>query len=667
MTLTTARFDDLRQRLTDLRARFADVGGRAASTARDMATTVVPSEALLDELTAVSRDFATLRDVLVEQGSTLEPPPDAGSLTTLGSLDEVVVSLERAEAERARRAAWEAARESALGVLDKVMALIHREDKELPALAECQAKARELHGSLSSAPPADLEHETTMLPGRVRAFGELVTLAEGWNRLDDERCAFLQDAITQNFGRALALAALRGKLGHEGEVFTPEPRRGRGDFVAAPPGYAGSQPVGGAETAAGVPTTGYVPAAAAPGAAAPTMPGTPGPVVTAPPGSAAAASGVPGVAAGAPVAGAPAAGPSAGVVVTTPGGTVGSAGAVPAAGGVAMPGAPLVVEIRLSGERVQVETADERRAREDLLERLAADTAQWWLRARAGWESLVERGTPPRDAAREALTRFPYLLSVPLARSDEFENGGLAEGYAILLQRLEKDEPGFVREALTRLNPQFTTRARDEKYPLGQELYLYVVAEGRLYKTYPDFLRDIIVHVLPEPGVWLQGGIAEAEDSTTIATRGDDPGERRQHAQTLTEAAERFTTHTFTVTTGPLTTRFFAVQAAAELADPTDVEIRLKENDAPTDHAWIVVTPMTGKPDAPRRHRVGGTKVEALGKQCRAVWIAAFNSDPNNDRRYELTVALKRKTPPPPKPEAKAAEASKPSPFGRRR
>ena len=659
MTLTSARFDDLRQRLTDLRARFADVGGRAATAARDMATTLVPSEALLGELASVSRDFADLRDVIVEQGSTLDAPPDAGSLTTLGSLDEIVVSLERAEAERARRAAWDAARESALGVLDKVMALIHREDKELPALAECQAKAREVHASVSSAPPADLEHATTMLPGRVRAFGELVTLAEGWNRLDDERCAFLQDTITQNFGRTLALAALRGKLGHEGEIFTPEPRRG---YV--PPQPAGYAPPG-AEAAAGGPAAGYVSAPGAPGAPTPVAPGAPpSPVVSAPPGIAAAAYGAP---AATPPAGAPPGAPSAGVVVTTPGGTVGSAGAVPAASGVAVPGAPLVVEIRLSGERVQVETADERRAREELLERLAADTAQWWLRARAGWESLVERGTPPRDAAREALTRFPHLLSVPLARSDEFENGGLAEGYAILLQRLEKDEPGFVREALTRLNPQFTTRARDEKYPLGQELYLYVVAEGRLYKTYPDFLRDIIVHVLPEPGVWLQGGIAEAEDSTTIATRGDDPGERRQHAQTLTEAAERFTTHTFTVTTGPLTTRFFAVQAAAELPDPTDVEIRLKENDAPTDHAWIVVTPTTGKPDAPRRHRVGGTKVEGLGKQCRAVWIAAFNSDPNNDRRYELTVALKRKTPPPPKPEAKAVEESKPSPFGRRR
>jgi len=258
---------------------------------------------------------------------------------------------------------------------------------------------------------------------------------------------------------------------------------------------------------------------------------------------------------------------------------------------------------------------------------------------------------------------------VPLARSAEFEGGRLAEGYAILLQRLEKEEPGFVREALTRLNPQFTTRAKDEAYPLGQELYLYVVAEGRLYKTYPDFVKEVIGYALPEPGVWVQGTITDADETTTIVTRGEVPGSREEESRRLTDAAERFTTHTFSAAVGPLTTRFFTVEAGT-LTDATDLDIRLKENGAATDHAWVVVAPMSGKPEAPRKHRVGGTKVEELGKQYRAVWIAAFNPDPNTEKRYEVTVALKRKAPPPPKPEERAA-ASKfgkagPSPFKKR-
>ncbi len=604
MTPMSARLDDLRQRLAALRTRFAEVAARAAAAAAAMRASAVPAAALLDDLRGTSADFDELRLAILDEARTLPSAPDPARLGTLKALDALVTTIDGAEADRARRAAWEAARDDALSALDRVMTLVHREDTEFPPLAECQAKARELHAALSAAQPADLERITTMVSGGIRPFAELVALAEGWNRLDDERCALLQDSISQNFGRPLALATVRGKLGREGEIIrTPE---------------APEAPV--------VPTARAAPVGGTPVAGDAPVPG------------------------GAPVGGgmrAAAAAPASG------GGNAPTGPRVVAGDRVAPPGSPLVVEIRMTGERVQVETPQERREREELLERMAEETAQWWVGARRGWESLAQRGLPPAEAAREALARFPYLLSVPLAKSDEFEDGRLAEGYAILLQRLEKEESGFVREALSRLNPQFAARARDETYAVGQELYLYIVAEGRLYKTYPDFLKDVLVHALPEPGVWLQGAITDAEDSTTIVTRPEQPGGRPEQSRTLTEAAERFTTHTFGVTTGPLTARVFSVQASG-LSDPTDVDIHLKENGAATDHAWVVVAPMDGKPQAPRKHRVGGTKIEQLGKQHRAVWIAAFNSDPNADKRYELTVALKRKAA---TPLAKAAQA----------
>ena len=590
MTPMSARLDDLRQRLAALRTRFAEVAARAAAAAAAMRAGAVPAEALLDDLRGTAADFDELRLAILDEASALPRAPDPTRLGTLKALDALVTTIGGAQTDRARRAAWEAARDDALSALDRVMTLVHREDTNFPPLAECQAKARELHAALSAAQPADLERITTMVSGGIRPFAELVALAEGWNRLDDERCALLQDSISQNFGRPLALATVRGKLGREDEI------------ISAP-----AAPV--------VPTARAAPVVDTPVAGDLPVPG------------------------GAPVGGgmrAPAGAPASG------GGNAPTGPPVVAGDGVAPPGSPLVVEIRLTGERVQIETPQERREREELLERMAEETAQWWVGARRGWESLAQRGLPPAEAAREALARFPYLLSVPLAKSDEFEDGRLAEGYAILLQRLEKEESGFVRAALSRLNPQFAARARNETYALGQELYLYIVAEGRLYKTYPDFLKDVLVHALPEPGVWLQGAITDADGSTTIVTRPEQPGGRPEQSRTLTEAAERFTTHTFGVTTGPLTARFFSVQAGG-LSDPTDVDIHLKENGAATDHAWVVVAPMDGKPQAPRKHRVGGTKIEQLGKQHRAVWIAVFNSDPNADKRHELTVALKRK------------------------
>src|SRR5262245_1983822 len=611
MIQTSDRLDELRQRLVALRTRFGDVGARAAAAADEIRVSVVPAEDLVEDLRPAGGDSNELRRAIVDQLSGFPSTPDPTKLSTLKALDAVLTAMERVEAERARRAAWERARDDALATLDRVATLIHREDPESVALAECQAQARELHEALASAPSGDVEQ----LSAHLRSFVELVTLADGWNQLDDDYCAALQESITQTFGRPLALAALRGKLGHQGEVLA-EPEAPDPVDLAPPP-----EPV--------------VTALPEPVVTAP-----PEPVVTAPPSAAATAL------AATPAAATP---PADDTRVAPP------------------PGSPLLVELRAMGERVQVETPQERRAREELFERLAAESARWWIGARAGWESLVQRGLRPADAARDALKRFPYLLSVPLLRSDEFESGRLAEGYAILLQRLEKEEPGFVKGALARLNPQLTGRVMDESYPLGQELYLYVVAEGRLYKTFPDLLRDVLVHALPEPGLWLEGTLTETNDATTIVTRPEQPGGRHEESRTLTHAAERFTAHTFSVTTGPLTTRVFSVQAD-ELTHAIDLEIRLKENGAPTDRAWIVVAPASGKPEEPRKHRAGGTKIEHLGKELRAVWIATFNSDPNSDKTYELTLTLSRRAPTLTKPEPKGASAAAPhaSPFKRR-
>jgi len=337
----------------------------------------------------------------------------------------------------------------------------------------------------------------------------------------------------------------------------------------------------------------------------------------------------------------------------------------------APPGSPLVVEIRLSGDRVSVETPEARREREATLERLAQESARWWIAARSGWYSMREKGQTFGDAVHDYLKAYPHLLAVPLNKSDELAGGHLAEGYALLLAHIEKQEEGFVQEALTRLNPQFTARSREQSYPLGQELYLYVVAEGRLYKTYPDFVKEVLVNALPKPGIWIQGGVTEADEETRLFTRPEVPGSPQEKLQTVSDPAQRTGPHVFAVTTGPLTTRVFTLRLAGEtLADPPDVEIHLKENGAPTDHAWILTLAAPGKPQAlaPRKHRVGGTKLAELGQEFGGAWIAVFNADPNSEKSYELSIALRRKAPIPPKIDVKAAAAATASKFfGRKR
>jgi hypothetical protein len=271
------------------------------------------------------------------------------------------------------------------------------------------------------------------------------------------------------------------------------------------------------------------------------------------------------------------------------------------------------------------------------LEAMAAKTAEWWVAARKGWEAFRGSGATIAEATKDMLKRYPYLLSVPIQKSAEHDDGRLAEGYALLLEHVEKQEEGFVKEALTRLNPQFTTRGKDETYQLAQELYLYVVAEGRLYKTYPDFIKDVMTRAVPEPGFWVQGGLTEGTGDTATSTRVDPAGTEALKLKSLTDSAERAAPKIFAVTLGPLTTRFFKVEAG-ELPDPPDVEIKLKQDDTASDRAWIMSVPFTGTPEPPKKHKAAGTVIPELGKQHRRLWIGVFNADTNDDKSYELTI-----------------------------
>ena len=632
--------EDLQRRIAALRTRFAEVGARAAAASRALTATSPPPERLLDDLGAVGTEFAILRTAVLEEAAMLPRPPAPSSVMRLRDLESVTSAIIAAEDERGRRAAWDVACKNALVVLDRVRALIHREDREFGGLLQCQAKAQELRAALDGPPPADLDEQTTLLEARLRPFVALVTLVDGWNRLDDDRCASLQDVIAQTFGRALGLAALRGKLGHEGEAPPEAPRPAPAAAPVEPAAHLFTAAASTEPIASPMPVIVPLPVVAPP---PPPPPRPPSPRPAAPP--------------------TPAVDPARGTPLER---------VMPAARPVNDPWvqpaneSALEVEIRLNTDQVHVETPEERREREALLERLAAKNAQWWIRARTGYTDLVARGVSAANAARDTLGKFPYLLSVPLQESARFAGGRLAEGYAILLQRIEKEEPEFVSTALTRLNPQFTTGGNTDRYPLGQELYLYVVAQGRLYKTYPEFLKDMLGYVLPQPGVWLQGSITEEDEATHIVTNDGTPGSAAADTRRLTAGRDRGAEHTFVVTTGPLTTRVFMVQAET-LRVPADVDVKLKENDSASDKAWIIVLPASGKPEAAKRHRVGGTSIESLGKDSRAVFVAVFNSDPNTERRYDLSITLKRKTAAPGKPDAAKHPATKQSPFAPRR
>ena len=125
-------------------------------------------------------------------------------MTTIDELTSpslVSVGLEATE----RRTTRSHAEGDALAVLDRVMALAHRDDPGFAALLACQARAAALRAKLKSATDVDAD--------AIAPFAELLSLFDGQQDLDDEQWGALEDAVAAAFGRPLAVAATRGKLG----------------------------------------------------------------------------------------------------------------------------------------------------------------------------------------------------------------------------------------------------------------------------------------------------------------------------------------------------------------------------------------------------------------------------------------------------------------------
>lgn len=266
-------------------------------------------------------------------------------------------------------------------------------------------------------------------------------------------------------------------------------------------------------------------------------------------------------------------------------------------------------------------------------------TAQWFVSAWARWSGW-KGSVPFGDAVREELGKYPYLLSVPVQQSVDYEGGLLAYGYSLLLHHLEQRVPGVVTSALNSLN----AGGGDGGQSVGERLYEYLVTEGRLPTIYPDFVREVLAHAVPDPGPWTQARVLESNAETRVFTRpGRRIGEADQSAQRLINDRQRFASHRFAVPLGPLTVRFFSV--VADVRETRALEVQLTLGGRPSDHAWLLTAPAPGRSDQKvevRRLAEEGTTLGGLGRDFASVWVAVFNPDPADERRYDLVLGLKR-------------------------
>jgi hypothetical protein len=580
--------EDLDRQLAGLTGRFAELGAKLSEAARELQDGgAPPPNTLVDqlgELRAQSVQF--YGDVAAAaQAFGIAPPVDVHSVS---SLEPVLKAIAGAVDAQRRQAALDQARKGVIEVLDIVLGVRHLDEERFPPLVDCQMEARDIHSLLMSLNETHL-HQAKELTTRVRAFSDFLTLLEGSDKLDDERFAALEASVSNNFGRPLAVAAARGRLLRPGQ--TPPPPRPAPEpprVAPAPSPAVAAAPV--AEPVVAPPPVAEPVAAAAPVAPAP----KPEPVIAPPPKPAAPSKPAPAVA--------PAARPAA---------------AEPAKAKTPPAAAPAPAAAAAAGEA----SFDE--------------SAQWWLAAWARWSGW--RGTKFPEAVKEELQKYAYLLSVPVHHSHEFEDGLLSYGYSILVDHVEQQKPGCVGNALNQLKAN--TGAS-----VGQQLFDYLLTDGGLAETYPEFIKNVLLATLPEPAPWFDVRIVHTKDDTRIFRRPSERlGDTDQKPQRLLADKERFTEHKFSMRLPALTTRF--VMLSAELKEAHGLEAAARVNGTPAEGGWIVTVPgshrTSSKIDA-RPLAAEGTQVPAIGRDWTTVWVALVNAQPRTEAKYDLTLTLKK-------------------------
>ena len=652
----TPTADDLVKNLAALSRRFAGLAAKLAQAARELeGAGTLPPDSLLEEFAAARGEFIDLRSSVLDAARTLGvTAPAPAAIDGLKALEPVVRALAEATANEPRRATLAEARRRVLVVLDRIMTINHVDDPNFAALLECQAKAREIRAAVLD-PKGPTAESAAVIVEATPAFSALLTLIEGREHLDDAKFAVLEDSVTRLFGRTLTVAATRGKLvagpadlPRAPERPAPRPKtveepvgpvvvaaapsvaprvQPPAPLLASPAAPAAASPAPSAAPHAPPPSPFYAPPAPSPAppappvAPAPASPPPPAPVAPPPPAPAA------------PPPPAPAAPPPPAPVAPRP--RAPGASPPPAPAAPPPPAAPVKQEVAAAAPAPEEDSAPQ------VVETAALDEgAQWWVSAWARWTSW--KGTIDFKAGvKQELGKYAYLLSVPIQQSAEYEEGLLAYGYSVLLDFVERQRPGIVTKALNSLKTFVPGKAAPS---VGAHLYKFLIDEARLAEQYPEFVKNVLLAAVPEPGLWTQARILESATETSIFTHPSPRvGDPDHTTQRLTHDRQRFADHRFPVTLPPLTVRFFAV--AADFREPREMDVKLKEGRAESNDAWLLTMPPVGRADLKSevvRLVPEGSSVPALGRDCATLWVAIFNPDPKAEKKYDLTLTLKK-------------------------
>lgn len=209
------QLEALRRRFAVTHARLAALGTRLEQAADAIRSTgALPPAALLREAQDAAHEFQAVRAAVLDAAASLELLPRVRSreITSLRDLAPLMDALARAADVAERRRHVDVARGRVFTVLNRVPAIVHRDQPAFPPLAACQDKARALRDTITDAVPFDLDREARAWARAVTPFAALLALIDGPVATEEARWCELQETVAAAFGRALATAAAHGAL-----------------------------------------------------------------------------------------------------------------------------------------------------------------------------------------------------------------------------------------------------------------------------------------------------------------------------------------------------------------------------------------------------------------------------------------------------------------------
>ena len=198
-----ATHKDLLQQIAQLSDTYGNLADRLSRAAKQLQDSgLPPSDSLLQEIAAYSRNFAEVQKKALELNKSALAPGEITSIKDIQNLVETVAS----------NAGKAGIRDAALKVLDRVLAIAHREKSDFAPLQSVHGKARELHRAISESTPTQLHSDAESLVRGKHPVAAVLALVEQQDKLDDEEWVILEETVSAAFGKQIAVAISRGKL-----------------------------------------------------------------------------------------------------------------------------------------------------------------------------------------------------------------------------------------------------------------------------------------------------------------------------------------------------------------------------------------------------------------------------------------------------------------------